>query len=260
MPCTRPMVLALMAAVAGILIVSGCLAPQARECGPDESCFSQALSSCSPANAVTATKTAQIGNVTLRYSVNATIRGGAAGDCLVEEWVQDVEMRGNLTEAPSRLLYILIQLPNFNMGCRAAGNEDLLSLGGIRPVIEGCNGTLRELMLEVYAFMEGRHPSLWDRNITVVDSYCMAGGRVVAYVRNTGLADINLTKDIGVSDAAGNPVEAEWKDFTGNSTIDFIIPLQIARFSDSVAGSGIHGFSISLDGRAYNFTVDCPGA
>ena len=247
------------AAFAAVILASGCLSPQAKVCGSDESCFSQALSSCSPANAMTATKTAQIGNVTLRYSVNATIKGGVAGDCMVEEWISDVEMRGNLTEAPSRLLYILVQMTNYNMGCLAAGNEDLLSLGGMRQEIDGCNGTLKDLLVEVYAFMDGNHPSLWDRRISVVDSYCMAGGKVVAYVRNTGRADINLTKDIGLSDAAGNPVQAEWRDFTGNSTVDFIIPLQIAQFSNKAARTGVNGFSISLDGRAYNFTVDCQG-
>jgi len=241
--------------ILALVMASGCVSRQTTECGNLESCFRSALGSCSPATITTLEKLATITNLSTRYSMNATILGKDGDYCAVDIGLEDLEMTGNITELPDRLVYLLVSIYNERMTCRAESNLTL-DMDGLKGMLGRCRGGLKDKLAEIYSFEGGGAQDA--RQITVLENYCVGGEKVVVYIRNTGTEKINLTEELKVLDArTGAEIPVTWKDFSGALKIDELLISAMAQFSLASSAGVRYDYDIVLDGRRYNASVQC---
>lgn len=244
-------------ALISLALASGCLSSEPIDCGTDEACFADALSECSEATVKTGLKVESFGVIDLRYILSGSIVGVVGNSCLFETTFEEIEMVGNLTQAPSRLILHLYNLTGSPIRCMASGPIDL-DIGGINQSAGLCSGAGLDILKEALRYKEGE-PPLPEAIINVEEAFCVGGERIVLYVRNVGLSDINISDDMKLLDAdSGEPISVEWWDFTGYRKIGMLFPSQMSQTEIGNVQSGtLYEFAISLGEDSYPFSVQC---
>lgn len=240
-----------------LVLASGCLTSEPIDCGSDESCFADALSSCKAAIIKTESKEEAFGVIDLRYKLSASIKGAEGDSCIVEETFEEMEMIGNLTQAPSRLIFYMYSLTGSPITCKVSGPIDL-DIGGINNTADECSGDALDILKEALKYKGGEPPQPASI-IEVEEAFCVGGERIVIYVRNEGSSDINLSTDMHLLDSdGGEPTPVEWMDFSGSQTIEMLYPLKMAQaWIKNVSVGTLYEYEISLGEDSYPFYVQC---
>lgn len=244
-------------ALVSLLAASGCLGSVPVECGSDESCFADAVSSCAKATVKTATKEASFGVIDLRYILSASIEGKDGDYCVVENTFEEIEMIGNLTMAPSNLIFHLYSLTGSPITCRVSAPFSL-DIDGINSSAGMCSGNGLASLLEALRYRYGEPPQP-PSFLDIREAYCVGGERIVVYVRNDGLSDVNLSSDVELIDTeSGQALTVGWKDFSGAHPVEILYPLKLAQTDIYGTEPGKnYTYEITLGGDLYPFFVQC---
>lgn len=245
-------------ALLSLVLASGCLSSEPIDCGTDEACFADALSECAEATVKTGLKVESFGVIDLRYILSGSVVGVVGDSCVFETTFEEIAMVGNLTQAPSRLILHLFNLTGSPIRCIASGPPIGLDIGSINQSAGLCSGVGLDILKEALRYKEGE-PPLPEAIIKVEEAFCVGGERIVLYVRNMGLSDINISDDMKLLDAdSGEQISVEWWDFTGSKKIGMLYPLQMSQTEIGNLQAGLlYGFEISLGEDSYPFSVQC---
>ncbi len=251
------LVVAFIFMILSLVMASGCLRTGPVECGSDESCFGEALDSCSLATVTTVKKYYAFGDLNVSYVISASVKGKEDGGCVIEEKIDRLDMSGNLTGAPSRLLFVLYSIVDKPLACSTTGPVKL-DLPGMNDVPGECAGAVLDLLDEAFAYEEGVPQNVTGKRIQVRESFCVGGEKVVVYIRNIALADINLSTDVQLLDAeTGDAIPVAWLDFAGQEALEMLYPFQMAQFSLESQPGTLYSYDLVLEGRTYPVTVQC---
>jgi len=256
--------IAVSVALIAIILASGCIGQPVKDCGSDEACFTGALKTCTKATFKTAERQDQLseGNRII-YRVSAAITGKSSatssGACNVEERIAELEIRGNITDLPTRFVGLLVSIVDYNMSCEA-GEDIRLDMDGMGASLDNCSGDLKPVLQDILKYKDdlSGNPS---KRISVTTAFCAGGQKVVVYIRNIGNGNISLSYDVNVSDAVSGEEMGSvvWLDFSGDNTISDLQPGQMAQFSFPVemAGGGEVRYSINVAGKTHSVVVRC---
>jgi hypothetical protein len=244
-------------ALISLVIISGCLTPGQVDCGSDESCFADAVQTCSPAAVRTAEKQETFGELRVNYIISGSVKGKEGNTCVVEEKIEELEMTGNLTASPSRLIYLLYSIVDSPITCKISGPVEL-DMNGIRRVSGQCTGQMLDLLNEAFAYKEGTPENITAKKIEVLESFCVGGKKVIVYIRNIGTESCNLSTDLKlVNSSTLSEIPVAWKDFTGEQTIDLLQPYEMAQFSLEAEPGNLYSYALILDSKSYPVSVQC---
>lgn len=247
----------LISMILSLVIASGCITPPVKNCGSDESCFDESLRSCLPATITTLEKQEAFANLSTSYVITATVVGKEGNDCVLKERIGDIEMRGNLTEAPSRLIFVLISMADSEMLCKINGTTTL-DKEGMRSILDVCTGGLKDLLVEAFGIEEGGPQIPSSKSVKIMESFCVGGEKIVGYVRNTGTEPINISGELSwVNASNGEVVPVEWKDFTGTVPTDYLIPFKMAQFNINSSPGILYSFELLFGEKSYPVSVQC---
>ena len=245
-------------ALLSLALASGCLSSEPIDCGTDESCFADALSECAEATVMTVSKEEAFGVINLRYIMSGSTVGVVGNSCVFEATFEEIEMVGNLTQAPSRLIFHIFNLTGSPIRCMVSGPPIGLDIGSINQSAGLCSGDGLDILKEALRYREGE-PPMPDGIIEVQEAFCVGGKRIVLYVRNVGSSDINISTDMQLLDGdSGEPIPVEWRDFSNSQTIEMLFPLKISQAEiGNVQAGSLYEFEISLGEDSYPFSVQC---
>ena len=240
-----------------LVVASGCVSTEPLDCGSDESCFADAMRSCSAATVRTTQKEETFGGVDVRYLVSASTKGIEASSCISEVVIEDLEMTGNLTGAPARLLNLLISSANSPLRCKTDGPIDL-GMAGIRAVAGQCTGSMIDTLEEAFTYKEGTPQNVTTKKIEVLESYCVGGKRIVAYIRNTGTVDLNMSEDVRLLYASNQTeIQVDWIDFSGSASVEVLYPYKMAQFNLNTEPGTLYEYEIIVDSTSYVLSTQC---
>jgi hypothetical protein len=247
----------LFAALIVVILASGCLSLlQPKDCGNNETCFSDALVSCEHAVVKTVTKEERLGELIARYILSAETKGMMDGACIFGAKMDRLDMTGNITKAPDELFSALISVAGKEVECKADVPIEL-SMQGIMNASKSCDGELEYLIEAAMKYKE------WDseekfKDIKIQESFCAGGERIIVYMRNTGLDTLSLGDEVKVINAtSGTEIPVVWYDFSGTEEIDILDSYRIGQFStDSTPGIN-NSFRIEISGLPFPFSVQC---
>jgi hypothetical protein len=238
-----------------IFMASGCVSTTTTDCGSDEPCFAGAVKSCSPATIKTVEKNETFGVLDVKYTISASVKVKKDKFCIVEEKIDDVEMRGNLTEAPGRLIYLFYEIANSPITCEVTDPVNL-DMNGILATSGNCTGVMKDLLGQAFAYKGGGAANATAKNIEVVETYCVGDEKMVVYIRNTGSENINLSKEITVMNLSSQSgIPAGWKNFAGTQAITELIPFAIAQLI--IESKPINQYSYAVMFQKKSYPVTC---
>ncbi|MBN2330574.1 MAG: hypothetical protein JXC85_02060 [Candidatus Aenigmarchaeota archaeon] len=247
----------LAVALVSLALTSGCISSGPLDCESDESCFANAQSSCKAATVNTLPKDYAFGSMNARYTMSGSVLGMEGDLCLVKMTFEDIEMTGNLTETPAGVILQLYNLSGSPITCTVS-EPMILSMEGINASAGSCSGEGLSYLAGALRYYEAVPPG-FGKALKVSESFCVGGQKIVVYVRNEGIDDINLSEEVAViGNASGEELPVEWKDFTGFQRIGMLYPLNIGQFeiTDVEAGS-INSYEIRYGGDTYPFSAQC---
>ena len=240
-----------------LVIISGCVSREPKDCGSDESCFAEAVESCSLATARTMDKIETFGGVETRYVISASVKGPEEGSCVVEINVAELAMTGNLTQAPARLIYLLYSLVDSPISCQLTDAPDI-DISGIRSIAGHCTGSMLDNLEEAFTYEEGEHTNVSPRRIEVLESFCVGGEKIVGYIRNVGTETLNISMDISIVNARDkSEVHVDWRDFSGGAVLKELLPYKMAQFNIQTVPGTLYSHEIILDSQPHTVSTQC---
>lgn len=241
-----------------LVVASGCVSNAPIDCGSDESCFADAMESCSAATVRTSEKEETFGDLDVSYFVSASTLGIEASSCISEVVIEDLEMTGNLTGAPGRLLYLMWTSVDSPLRCKTEGPIDL-DMAGILSSSARCTGSLIDTLEEAFTYKEGTPQNVTTKKIEVLESsFCVGGKKIVAYIRNIGTSELNMSEDVRLV-YAGNQTEipVEWLDFSGSGSLEVLYPYKMAQFNLQTVPGTLYEYEVIVDSTSYPLFVQC---
>jgi hypothetical protein len=243
--------------IISLVLIAGCISGGPKDCGSDESCFAESVQSCSPATIETVEKDEVFEDLKVGYKISASVIGDDGGSCVVEEKFKEIEMTGNLTGAPARLIYLLYAMTDSPIRCSVSGPIEL-DMQGIHQLGAQCSGDMVGLLDEALIYLEGGQPNTTANRIEVLENFCPGGKKVIVYIRNIGGETINISTGLELLNAtSGEGISVEWFDFTGAQALSEIYPGSMAQFSLESEPGTLHSYELVLDSESYPFSVQC---